>query len=73
MPLTLKPCPALATEPFVTVVYGYPGVGKSPVAAALPDVTYYDLQLGTRYTTVNGERVVVESVEQLEAEIAARR
>lgn len=61
MSLTIPPpgtiCPALAKEPFVTVIYGYPGVGKSPSLACLPDCFYVDLQLGTRY--VNCRRVAV--------------
>lgn len=44
-------CPAIAREPFNLVLYGYPGVGKSPAAAALPDHLFYDLQenLGSKY------------------------
>lgn len=53
MPLTIPPpgtiCPALATEPFTFTVYGYPGVGKSPMLSVLPDHFYIDLQMGTRY------------------------
>jgi hypothetical protein len=44
-------CPAIAREPFNLVIYGYPGVGKSPAAATLPDHLFYDLQenLGSKY------------------------
>lgn len=53
MPLSIPApgtiCPALATEPFATTLYGYPGVGKSPMLACLPDHFYIDLQMGSKY------------------------
>lgn len=61
MPLSIPApgtiCPAISAEPFVAIYYGYPGVGKSPSIAALPDNFYVDCQLGTKY--VNCRRVPV--------------
>lgn len=70
MPLTIPPpgtiCPALATEPFNAALYGYPGVGKTPMCAALPDHLYIDCQLtpGTKYVACR--RVHVTSYQEFE-------
>lgn len=55
-------CPAITTEPLTMVEYAYPGVGKSPSIAILPDNYYIDLQLGTKYHPCR--RVPVSNVQE---------
>lgn len=74
MPLVIpKPgeiCPALATEPFNTVVYGYPGIGKTPMCAVLPDHLYLDCQVtpGTKYVACR--RIHITSYQEFEEAMA---